>query len=665
VAIYLAAAVLAAVPGIGHFGSKFLAGGAPGYGEAAPGDHLQSTYHLWLFGHQIEHGRYPWRDPYSFRPEAKPTVNPAVWPYGIVYWPLWRIFGQVTAWNLLVLLTFVAAGLLACAWLRELGLPRGPALVGGLVFEIAPYRALQSAGHLLGPISILLPLSLFALERGRRGNPLWLLLSAGAIASIPLSGQVHLAIGAIPFYAAYALVRLPAVERRRGRYLGGAALGVGLAVGAGILIDHVVIQGSLNAHGRPLSAVDAYSAEWLDFLVRHQRHGSESFVFLGWVTPLVALLGLVVLARAGTRWLAALLGLGALLPMLLALGTNTPLYRPIRAIVPGLEYPRVPERLMPVACLALAALVAFAVEALAGSGLRDYAGRTASGARRAATSGGGLAILSALAVAVVLADLHVQALKATAADAGNNAYAALSGGPRDARLLELPVFLPDTHYGSVYQYYDIGAQRERPGGYSTTAPVAADVVARRLQPLDCGDWTSRPGAEVRSLGVRQIAFHTGLYELNPAVPDRAWFAWRGLQQHGYRAWTRDGAIWILDRKHRRKEQAPPVREPGRDTAQLCRGWYGNDGNGRAMSSTHAALWAYGPAIRLIMRSLRPLDVRFSVDGRTVLRHRIKPPQEIRVPLGSQGWHLVTLDTPALPSVDGRREGARLLAYALG
>src|SRR5207249_11212293 len=124
--------------------------------------------------------------------------------------------------------------------------------LGGLAFEIAPYRAVQSAGHLLGPIAVLLPLSLWALERGRRGNPLWLLLSAGAIASIPLSGQVHLAIGAVPFYAAYALVRLPAVQRRRAVYLAGAALGVLLSVGAGILIDRAVVQGSISGHGRSL-----------------------------------------------------------------------------------------------------------------------------------------------------------------------------------------------------------------------------------------------------------------------------------------------------------------------------------------------------------------------------------------------------------------------------
>src|SRR5262249_59097970 len=104
-----------------------------------------------------------------------------------------------------------------------------------------------------------------------------------------------------------------------------------------------------------------YSADWLDFLTRHERHGSESFVFLGWVTPLAALAGLYLLVRAGRAWLAALLAVGAVVPILLALGTNTPLYRPVHAVVPGPPYPRVPERLMPVACLATAALVAYPI----------------------------------------------------------------------------------------------------------------------------------------------------------------------------------------------------------------------------------------------------------------------------------------------------------------
>jgi hypothetical protein len=48
-------------------------------------------------------------------------------------------------------------------------------------------------------------------------------------------------------------------------------------------------------------------------------------------------------------------------------------------------------------------------------------------------------------------------------------------------LLERPVYLPDRQEGSVYLYYAMQAPRERPLGYSTTAPPEADRIARALQ----------------------------------------------------------------------------------------------------------------------------------------------------------------------------------------
>src|SRR4051812_7627803 len=203
VALYLAAGATATWPAVLHARSHFMSGGAAGNGDASPGDHLQTLYHYWLVGHQLEHGHAPWRDPYTFQPEASPQPNYAGWPFGFLFWPLGAIFGFVVAWNLLQIVIYALAGLLACAWLRELGLPRGPALAGGLVFAIAPYRVQQSVGHLLGPISIVLPLSLWAFERG------WLWLSALALASIPLSGQGHLPPGAGPFVLAHQLLPPP------------------------------------------------------------------------------------------------------------------------------------------------------------------------------------------------------------------------------------------------------------------------------------------------------------------------------------------------------------------------------------------------------------------------------------------------------------------------
>ena len=164
-----------------------------------------------------------------------------------------------------------------------------------------------------------------------------------------------------------------------------------------------------------------------------------------------------------------MLGLGALIPAIFALGANTPLYEPLWNVVPGLRHTRVPERLLPITCLCLAALAAFAIARIPW--------------RFAALA----------AIPLVALDLRVNPYRAMGADEGNPVYAEL----RDAapgRLLESPVLRPELQEGSVYLYYVLQAPRERPLGYSTTAPRSADQAARDL----------RRGRRLDELGVRWI-----------------------------------------------------------------------------------------------------------------------------------------------------------------
>jgi hypothetical protein len=589
--------VAATWPAVLHSRSHFMSGGAPGNGEASPGDHLQTLYHYWLVGHQLEHGRTPWRDPYTFRPEAKPQPNYAGWPFGFLFWPLGAIFGLVAGWNLLQLVVYVLAGLFACAWLRELGLPRGPALAGGLVFAIAPYRVQQSVGHMLGPISILLPLSLWAFERGR----LW--LYALALASIPLSGQVHLALGTIPFAVAYALVR-----RRDRRAVIAAVAGAAFAIGAGLLVRETLIKGSTEAGGRKLAEITRYSAHVGDLFARHLDHGrSEQFIFLGWLTPLVALAGLVLLLRARRFGLAALLAVGVVVPVVLALGTNTPLYSPLWHALPPFRFPRVPERLLPIACLCLAGLVAFALE-------------------RART------VVVAVVIALLFADLHVHVYRESAV--GHPDRVAYHG---PGRVLELPLFDPSVHYGSVYLWYDTSSQRERPAGYATTAPGAAKQMYDRLQRLNCGDWTGGTAALLDRLGVRAIALHLGLY--NRVGSDAAWFALESLDAHGWHVQRSAGPVLLLERK---PGSTPLLAAPDGTKPVFCQGWYGDTRNGRYMSETHAPFWVHGAVQRIALE-------KFGLQPR------------VRVTPGPAGWNLVTVDVPHLIHVAGekRRAGAKL------
>ena len=99
---------------------------------------------------------------------------------------------------------------------------------------------------------------------------------------------------------------------------------------------------------------------------------------------------------------------------------------------PPLRYPRVPERQMPIACLALAALAAFAVARLGWALLVPLAG-------------------SVLALA---ADLRVTRLRRRGCGLGQPRLRGASHPSRPGRLLELPVFHPSVQLGSVYPYYD-------------------------------------------------------------------------------------------------------------------------------------------------------------------------------------------------------------------
>ena len=65
----------------------------PATGRRRPATICRRAYHLWLFGDQVEHGRSRGATRTRSSPEPQPTVNPAVWPYGIVFWPLYHVFG--------------------------------------------------------------------------------------------------------------------------------------------------------------------------------------------------------------------------------------------------------------------------------------------------------------------------------------------------------------------------------------------------------------------------------------------------------------------------------------------------------------------------------------------------------------------------------------------
>jgi hypothetical protein len=248
-----------------------------------------------------------------------------------------------------------------------------------------------------------------------------------------------------------------------------------------------------------------------------------------------------------------------------------------------------------------------------------------------------------LAVALLFVDLLARVFGKSAAGDPAGAVPSAAG-----RLLELPVFDPGVHYGSVYLWYATAAQRQRPGGYSTTAPKPAKKLADRLERLNCGDWSGDMAGELNRLGVGAIALHKGLYVRNPAVPSTGWFASQGLLAHDWQVQRTAGPVWLFERGG--IGIAPKSVEPAHSNPVFCQGWFADTASGRYMSERHGPFWIYGSGALQLEFAPSSLAPRVTIDGRAG--------SELR----SKGWHLVTVDVDRLVKVAGekRKVGLRLL-----
>ena len=133
---------------------------------------------------------------------------------------------------------------------------------------------------------------LLALERRRF---VW---AAVALTAIPLCGQIHLAMGAVVLALGYTWARVPRADWWK------AAAGAVVASVAAVTVQQVVVAGSIASGGRSFGQVRHYSAELSDLVTRGVGAGIEEYVFLGWLTPILALVGLWAIRRR--RGLAAL-----------------------------------------------------------------------------------------------------------------------------------------------------------------------------------------------------------------------------------------------------------------------------------------------------------------------------------------------------------------------
>ena len=506
-----------------HARRSFLAGGAEGHGEAAPGDHLQTAYRC---GCPATSSRTAARRGSTRTRSAR--VEPRHEFRGLaVRAPVLAAVALARAGRRLERVrarsTSIGAGLLRCGGSACWAAARARRSPAALASRSPRTASTQSAGHLLGPISLML----------RSRSPRSSARAAGACGGSRCraarsrrsrsrarctSRSARSRSTALRRCAARASA---ARSRRRGRRRELAALF------AGILVHQVSIV-ELDRRGRAVARrrvvlLGRWRASYLDHAAPAGTGPRASSSSAGSSPCSRSPASSCSCSTGALAPVSPCSALGALVPLCSRSARTCRCTSALWHAFPPFRFPRVPERLMPIACLASPR----SRVAVRGDRLRRIARRRRRRALRRPARGG-------------LRRRHRRPVQR----APTRPLAEAAPG----RLLELPVFpagpplrerLPVLRHGGA-----AGARRRlldaRAAGRGTGA--------RQAPPAPVRAWGETGETLLRNLGVRHIAVHGGLYRASPLVaPACRARAEAGLRRHGWRRVARDGPVALYAR----------------------------------------------------------------------------------------------------------------------
>lgn len=347
---------------------------------------------------------------------ADPTVL-AAYPGHLILF----IVQPILAGKLLLLLHVALAATTAAAYARSFKLEPLPAALAGLLYAASG----PVLSHSWSPMWIYglawLPLAMaltraILVEKRRRASP----GLGAAVAMMILAGAYELLLA----YAAYATLELTlSLIRERGQgearasWIGAGALAGAAALSLALSAVQLLPTAELFAYGSRsgglgLKESALWSLPWarlpelglpalfgspgersLDLALVASRPAERApflgGIYLGSAALALALLGLLRAPRR-PRWLLVSL---IVLPVILSLGTATPLFRLARALVPGFALFRYPEKIF--------SLVALPIAVLAGFGYHALFEDETEGRRRALKAALGAAGLAVLGLAMV------------------------------------------------------------------------------------------------------------------------------------------------------------------------------------------------------------------------------------------------------------------------
>lgn len=480
--------------------------------EMAPGDQYDGYYRHLLPYFNAKRGNPPFYTGYQYNlGQAEPFREGMIYlPFSLLASLLAFVLGPITAYNMLVLLSFPLCAIFSYLLGREVsGGSRAAGLVCAAVITLVPFRV----GFLFeqtfyGTDIALLPLALYTFIRFLKLQRWEPALAFGAAILALATANIALFYWFCLLFTPYFLWGAATSAKRMWGDWGriskiALALAVPFALTLLFLLNVREIMGASGlGPGQGLDEVRFFSPKFADMFRRWS--GIETSIYLG-VAGLLATVGMLSLffARPADR-VARSIGVYAAVSFVvahaLALGTTfddatgIALYEFVFNHIPLANGSRTPGRIIPVAVLSAGVLVALAYRWMAG--------------QRNQNVRAGIAILLTGLIALDFKYTNVSMTKVAGA---NKAYAAIDG--RAGTTLGIPIRPEAEHYlHATYQYYAVTNDVRMVNGHSSMFPPGWAEFHAQVEPINQGMATQAVLDALWSRGVRYITAHATIAE---------------------------------------------------------------------------------------------------------------------------------------------------------
>jgi len=475
----------------------------------APGDQHEQFYRYSLVRNNLKRGKAPYYSGYQYNLDNSNESFSEGWiffPFTFVDAVIGAFVGDVTAYNIMALLSYVLCGLFSFLLAFQITKCVFSSLIASVYFSVFPFRTSFLYGEMVYGVEIcLVPLCLYFVEQffeKKQGKyilfffiSLFFLLTANVqgFYFFSLFGGLYFLIG----FVTIVYFNKAFINWKKSLLM---VVVCSIPVLAYLIWQYILLSKSGLRSGHNYSDVLFYAPTFRNLFQKFS--GNEKNIYLGIVSPAVFLGSLLCLKFCGekriklTVYLAMfILSYGFVLGPAIDSYFNVGIFRYIWEMVPGFSSTRTVGRIMSVSfcyfTVVLAVTSSYFFTKISWKNLKWG--------------------LTLLAIIVILFDFNYVNPTMAELDRGNRAYAFLEG--KNSNIFTVPIQRePDNFMNATFLDYALQYDLKIYGGHSSYFPENYYSVNRLLLGINQGDFTKAHWQWFCNHNYRYLAVHNSKFE---------------------------------------------------------------------------------------------------------------------------------------------------------